>query len=122
VGEANFGWRVAPGFDAATVPLGAYPDTQSPWGLLDVSGATMEWTETTLFGTGGIRWRLQDGSWWGITGDDGFADAIHVHAGEFPSVSFGDFGFRIASSVPAPSTSALVASLALLSLNRRWRQ
>jgi formylglycine-generating enzyme required for sulfatase activity len=45
--NANSRWNglIFPGFDPFVVPLGAYPDTTSPWGLLDVAGAAKEWTE-----------------------------------------------------------------------------
>lgn len=79
-------------------------ETQSPWGLLDVAGGTMEWTESVITGTGGIMWRIQDGSRWGSHPSDGVGDALYSRAGEFPNGDFGDFGFRIASSVPAPSS------------------
>lgn len=45
--EANGGW-----FDSANsqyrVLLGAYPDIQTPWGLLDAAGGTSEWTEEVI--------------------------------------------------------------------------
>ena len=51
VGQGNFGFPVSQG--ANLIPLGAYPQTQSPWGLLDVAGGTLEWTEEILAPVGG---------------------------------------------------------------------
>lgn len=35
-----------PALNELTIPVGAYPNTLSPWSLLDVSGGATEWTET----------------------------------------------------------------------------
>ncbi|HMN41638.1 MAG TPA: SUMF1/EgtB/PvdO family nonheme iron enzyme [Phycisphaerales bacterium] len=121
-GQANFGWR-----DAAnsqwTVLLGAYPDTTSPWGLLDVAGGTAEWTEGVL-SFQGSRWRMYDGSSWGSTIGDGISDAIFAASGsDIPSIDFLNLGVRIASTVPTPPQSAfvLIGSLSLLARRRRRR-
>mgnify|MGYP001278515819 CR=1 FL=1 len=46
-GTANANWNDFrfPGQNPYSIPLGAYADTRSPWGLLDVAGGTSEWTE-----------------------------------------------------------------------------
>jgi formylglycine-generating enzyme required for sulfatase activity len=103
------------------IPLGAYPSTQSPWGLLDVSGATMEWTESIRTLDAGTRVRYLDGSYWnqGTFQADGL-DRITSTASEFPHVDPSHFGLRIASSIPSPSTCALaVGMLTMLSARRR---
>jgi formylglycine-generating enzyme required for sulfatase activity len=102
-GEANAG--AGSGFN---VPLGAYPTVQSPWGLLDVGGATSEWTESVIdFGTGG-KYRVFDGSrWLQDSFNAGLSDQIREYGGEFPHIDTFDFGLRIASSVPTPGSGAL---------------
>src|SRR5690606_38351242 len=57
-GETSAGYRL-PQFRHFDIPLGAYPDTLSPWGLLDVTGGTEEWTEETfeeIYSERRIRW------------------------------------------------------------------
>ncbi len=42
VGETSVGYN----WPGLPPPVGAYPDTQSPWGVLDLSGGVREWNET----------------------------------------------------------------------------
>lgn len=109
VGQANFGFTDG----AFTIPLGAYPQTQSPWGLLDVAGGTGEWTEDVLTGGFGIRWRRWEGSYW-LSGS-GIVDAVFTEGGDdFPHIADYRNGFRIASSVPAPGSCILGAGVFLM--------
>lgn len=123
VGQANFGWRDGANSQWTTL-LGAYPDTQSPWGLLDVAGGTAEWTEGVLFGAGDTKYRVYEGSYWGSSPGFAISDAAFSAGGaSFPSIDFLDLGFRIATTVPnPPSASVLIASLLLLSRRRRHVQ
>jgi len=43
-------------------PVGSYPDTVTPWGLLDASGGEEEWTETVLLDGDSLRRREKGGS------------------------------------------------------------
>ena len=45
-----------------TVPVGQYPDGQSPFGVLDMAGQVFEWT-ATLFRTEPPRYVVKGGSW-----------------------------------------------------------
>ena len=45
-----------------TVPVGKYPDGQSPYGVLDMAGQVFEWT-STLFRTEPARYVVKGGSW-----------------------------------------------------------
>ena len=45
-----------------TVPVGQYPDGQSPYGVLDMAGQVFEWT-ATLFRTEPPRYVVKGGSW-----------------------------------------------------------
>lgn len=117
--QANAGWQAGdfPGHNPFTVPLGAYPDVESPWGLFDTSGGTAEWTEEIGLVSGVFPvFRGFDGSAWTVPG----LDQVHFRGGDSPSFSFYDLGFRVASSVPAPGTSALLAGL-LVHFSRRRR-
>ena len=120
-GEANYGWDAGPIFGSPfTVPLGAYPTVQSPWGLLDTSGGTSEWTESISSSDGFDRYRIVDGSTYGGPQFDGITDRISTYfADEFPSISSIDFGFRIATSVPSPCGCVAFGLSSLWILRRR---
>ena len=98
MGIANFGFTNG----AFSVPLGAYPQSQSPWGLLDVAGGTSEWTESIVTTSDGVRNRIYDGSWWSSDQFYGVADATYGESADFPHIAGYQNGVRIASSVPAP--------------------
>ncbi|MCC5786485.1 MAG: SUMF1/EgtB/PvdO family nonheme iron enzyme [Phycisphaerales bacterium] len=94
------------------IPLGAYPDEASPWGLLDISGGATEWTEEHI----DLRWRVVNGS------SAGFAHAPldwieHIGAQLPDSRNYN--GLRIASVVPAPSTGMLLVTTLAVVLRRR---
>ncbi len=105
-GQAN--WGVFAG--SSGVPVGAYVDQQSPWGLLDVAGGRSEWTETWLQGgSQSAIYRAWDGSW---AGQDFFwqsnFDAPNTYSFDYPESNESAFGFRIAAAIPTPSTVALI--------------
>lgn len=121
---ANAAWSAInyPGFSPFNVPLGAYATTTSPWGLLDVAGATSEWTEQALSlpGEDGPRDRVFDGSAWDFT-TSGLPDQPGFRRGGDRPNFFGyDIGLRVAAAVPAPAASALFAMSACgLAVRRR---
>jgi len=117
--QANAGWDGIPGYDPFAVPLGAYPDVTSPWGLFDVAGATTEWTESIFSGPGIPPTRNVDGSAWVVGG--AASDRIGSVSSSFPSFDTFDHGFRIASSVPAPSSGMLLL-VAVAYSGRRTRR
>ncbi len=126
--QANYGWDEFrfPGYGSPfAVPLGAYPDVQSPWGLLDVAGATAEWTEQISYGTfEGPDARYVEGSHWNGAPGYGLGDSISFSPGQLaPYLSAFDFGFRVASVVPGPSPLAAIvcASGCVLVLTKRRR-
>jgi formylglycine-generating enzyme required for sulfatase activity len=123
--QTNYGWESQnfPGYSPFTVPLGAYPDVQSPWGLLDVSGATSEWTEEIRNFAGGGMTRVYDGSSWNDLGS-GVVDPIWLRSSTEPWISAYGHGFRIASNVPGPSPLlVMVLSSGCVALvNRRRRR
>lgn len=103
--QANAGWFPYDGYDPMRVPLGAYANEMSPWGLFDVAGGTAEWTESVLQLISGTRFRFLDGSAW-VAGPP-VRDAITASSADFPSFSTFDYGFRIASSIPTPASGVL---------------
>ena len=120
VGETNANLYDTLGFEAWQVPVGSYPETQSPWGLLDVSGGATEWTESWLAEEASVR--ITDGS----SIDDYLPpefdpDRIgNAHIAGSPDFGPRNYGLRLASAVPAPSGAALLTS-ALAFAGRRRR-
>ncbi len=101
IGQTSAGLTSAPGYaNVLDIPLGAYPDAHSPWGLLDVSGGVREYTEETDAGPPHFD-RVVKGAYAGATG---FAlNAHQVYNLNFQSPIFASFaGLRVASAVPAP--------------------
>ncbi|MGH7130497.1 MAG: SUMF1/EgtB/PvdO family nonheme iron enzyme [Phycisphaerales bacterium] len=113
IGGAN--WGTQP--NGELIPLGAYPDFQSPWGLLDSSGGTAEWTESFRELVTGNRRYFEGSSW--FDGNEG--DSIWSFGGDFPSFSPLYYGVRIASDVPGPGTFLALAPLSLILSHRRQR-
>ncbi|MBX9736681.1 MAG: formylglycine-generating enzyme family protein [Phycisphaerales bacterium] len=104
------------GIDPFSISLGAYPQTQSPWGLLDVAGGTWEWTEEVRTTFGNPTQRIFDGSAWTQTQ---FLDEIQYGGSDFPSYSGIFSGLRIASAIPSPSASMALVGLLVVTMRRR---
>lgn len=118
-GQANSGFRLDL-FGELRIPLGAYPDVRSPWGLLDVAGATTEWTETIWRTQSGLpSLRMIDGSYY-ATFSPGM-DTVAGGGASHPSDFFSEFGLRLASSVPSPSAVVLGSLGFCVAINRRRR-
>lgn len=103
VGDANAGFTL-PGQSEFLIPLGAYPQTSSPWGLLDLAGFTKEYTESIFpdpNNPGMQTARITAGSYWtnGWVG----GDLPYQIGASLPAHSDLIVGFRFASAVPAPS-------------------
>ncbi len=96
-GQTSAGWT--DGFSGEyLIPLGAYPDSLSPWGMLDTSGGTAEWVEEVF--------RHERGYFGSVAGQSAGFDVIYQISSIYPS-STAFNGFRLASAVPAPSWCAL---------------
>ncbi len=103
-GQANTGFFL-PNAGQFYIPLGSYPETQSPWGLMDTAGATNEHTE--------FFWPLVmpserggRGSWAG--GAHEAADRIYFPWPSKPQYGFSMLGLRVASQVPAPASLVIL--------------
>jgi len=123
--KANYGWDQFrfPGENPFSVPLGAYPDTQSPWGLLDMAGATTEWLEDITSISSGQMFRHFEGSWRNSSPGYGIGDSIYTEMGNgFPYLDTNEFGFRIASVVPAPSSLMGMLGCVVLVTQRKRRE
>jgi formylglycine-generating enzyme required for sulfatase activity len=109
-GEANFGFTTGP-VSPFSIPLGAYSNTTSPWGLYDTAGATAEWTEGISGPFGASYWRDFRGPAWTDSPGNALASSIYYFGSDFPSLSTYDLGIRIASSVPAPGLCTIGAGV-----------
>lgn len=105
--------------------VGLYPDTQTPWGLLDASGGAREWTET-IFDTFIRTKRFVEGSQarypgLGLVGDLLLQDNIFEFkiGDSFNSIEY--VTARFAAAVPAPGVPG-VAAVALLAASTRKRR
>ena len=100
IGQTSAGYVAGPGeLSEFFIPLGSYPEVQSPWGLLDVSGGAAEWTEDWLFPEF-PRYRTINGApagEWLFSGID--LDLIYRHTDGLPHLNgLGVGGLRIASA------------------------
>lgn len=101
------------------IPLGAYPDQLSPWGLFDTSGGTTEWNERVAPGLGQPSGRGLFGASAGATSTD---DSIYGTSGVGPGNGGIAYGFRIASSIPSPGVGTAVLVIGgMLSASRKRR-
>jgi formylglycine-generating enzyme required for sulfatase activity len=115
--QANSDWS-GPNFPGRLVPLGSYPNAQTPWGLLDAAGGTGEWTES-IYTVQSRMSRISEGSEWD---DDASGDEIFLLGGTFrPNTSSTDIGLRIATSIPQPGILATALPCVLLTLRRSRR-
>jgi len=105
--DPNFAWRI---------PLGAYPQSQSPWGLLDTSGGAAEWDEEPF-----NLPNPSDRGWFGASAGDPATqlDSIFGIGSEIPSFQYSWIGLRIASTVPSPSGLVSISILSPFALRRR---
>jgi len=122
VGHANAGFTL-PGQAEFLIPLGSYPETASPFGLLDLSGSTKEMIETVFPDPNrpGTFYRTIAGSYWtnGWVG----GDLPYQIGAVLPTQASLNFGFRLASTVPGPSSFCVLAVAAhILSPRRRGRR
>lgn len=116
--QANAGWDNINfvGSNPFGIPLGAYTNVTSPWGLYDTAGGTSEWVEeANLLHTA----RGASGSAWTVSSAPLMDQLYIIGNGGFPSLSTFDLGFRIASSVPSPGLSALALVCLTHTLRRR---
>lgn len=115
-GQANSGFTLPNGGEWS-IPLGSYPQTVSPWGLLDAAGGTAEWTES-IRTVGALRGRIVDGSAGGLSATQA-GDLSYSYGDDSPASGAGIYGFRIASSVPSPGVPVVFGIGALYCCRRR---
>lgn len=111
-----------PGFYELRIPVGSYPDTTTPWGLLDASGGAAEATEEWAPIPGINFYRIWEGSIAGpdLTGNSNNRDLVNRGIDETPFEMIGGLGLRVAS-VPAPGVGLPLIACGLLASVRRRR-
>ncbi|CAG1009441.1 hypothetical protein PHYC_03703 [Phycisphaerales bacterium] len=82
-------------------PVGSYPTTQSPWGLLDGSGGESEWLEWDAPTAWLVRTRGSESN----LRHPQLADRLDNTGGDWPDIAGN--GLRLASIAPAPGTAFL---------------
>lgn len=119
VGTTSAGWEDPndPLAGAWHIPLGAYPNVVSPWGLLDTSGGASEWTEEIAgYAPTDERWALGPPAGFGGVH---FGQFERIYSGFPENVTGSPYaGLRIVSAVPSP-TILSVAWASLLYVARR---
>lgn len=103
-------------FDWTTLPLGAYAGVTTPWGLLDASGGSREWTDS-LFGDEN---QYLEGSRAGNGIDDLALDLVDRFNAHDAASRTG--GLRVASRVPSPSAASLLTIGVWIHTQRRRRR
>ena len=112
---AGAGYNVGP----YPYPVGSYPGSVTPWGLLDAIGGQREWTETVFdlqlldgqLASRGHFYRGSNGSAVGTANEND--DFMLISSQGYPA------GLRIASPMPAPATAG--GLLVFIALFGRWR-
>lgn len=117
-GTTSFGYEPENPFAEWNIPLGAYPQSVSPWGLLDVSGGAREWTEY-IFWPGmpyerGILGSDAGGPSFPIVDDVSVVQSLHPADAQ-------SAGLRIVSPIPAPSSCLAIVGMGVVIL-RRFRK
>lgn len=102
-----------PPWNHGTIPVGAYPDAQSPWGILDGSGGVAEWCE----GDAGVAMRWFQGSSTHQT-NAWLDDRIDI-PGRFGEFRSPFAGIRLVGAVPSPGSVVLLLLLPIVSRRRR---
>ncbi|MCX5690362.1 MAG: SUMF1/EgtB/PvdO family nonheme iron enzyme, partial [Planctomycetota bacterium] len=121
VGQANAGFFFS-NDSQYLIPLGAYPQTVSPWGMIDAAGGTCEFLETS-YTANGLTQRMTKGSY---AGSDGLEARILDNLSGFgaadPSARENLYGLRVAAVVPSPNVAIVVVSGVFVSTFQRRRR
>ncbi len=122
VGQTSAGLDITdPLLGERDVPLGAYADQMSPWGLLDLSGGGKEWTEAWALDT--FRYaRVTEGEAAGPLFPGSISSDEIDYFGAIAPWSGGGMSFRVASSVPSPGSTFCIMSVGWSFLGRSRRR
>lgn len=119
VGTTSAGYDTNMPFGEWDIPLGAYLDALSPWGLWDTSGASQEWTEEVITPEF-RRARALKGSYAGPAGSIE-SDHVSRYSAMYPESALAS-GLRVVSAVPSISSGALIVMVIVTTNFRRRRK
>lgn len=115
-----------PGIDTSMIPVGAYGDVVSPWGLYDTSGGETEWTGdigVNYFFGGDIvaenRYVLGTGLYSTSSFFSDPTDGLLVQLFAGANIGGTPAGFRIASLVPSPCAAGVLLAGVTMTVRRR---
>lgn len=94
-----------------SIVVGSYPDSQSPWGLLDTSGGVSEWIEEPFYSDYERTRVTERGLMGGFDGDGRYqpnSSTVWSISSASPRQSSSGDGLRIAT-IPAPSSLIILA-------------
>lgn len=118
VGTTSAGVVISdPPFGEWDIPLGAYTDSVSPWGLWDTSGGTQEYNEEIAYAPYATE-RMSGGSYAGQPGTSFFESVYGFGFSASPQISSVFTGLRIAS-VPSCGALGLVIACGAVGSRRR---
>ncbi len=103
--------------DGFPMSVGSFPDTQSPWGILDMEGGVSEWGSEAFGESQHIRY-IMGSPWY----NDDYGELIHIDQVARTganSLFFTNGGIRLVSIVPSPSSSVVLAVGVLANRRRR---
>lgn len=101
-------------------PVASYVNTQSPWGLFDLTGSGRDWNEDA---STDLLSRIFSGSWY-RDAVPWFTDSLYYNAQGGVSISNEgvNYGFRVAAVIPSPGSGGvvMVMMVGVMSGRRRW--
>ena len=115
-GETSTGLEWGP--EAFAIPLGAYPNATSPWGLFDVTGGAEEWTEEIK---GDFEFRTTKGAGVAEWPELYYLDQAGFQYWQTPGFPGLLSGLRVASVTPSPGAIWLVPGICLWASRRSRR-
>jgi len=126
-GETSFRWSPAdPTFFPTTLPVAAYPGSQSPWGLLDTSGTFTEQLEDIRPSSdpGFPEYdRLTAGTMAGLIGPPEFETPMEQLGFYGAGSANQDFvSFRLATAIPSPGAGFIVGLLLVMRSGSRRKR
>ncbi len=121
VGQTSGGYTDPVGY-SQEYPLGSYPETLTPWGLLDATGAMTEWTEGYLF-AGQPTERIADSSaaGWSMSAATLVDRAWSYYSGK-PGSTASSNGLRVTTRVVPAHSTGIVMSIALCTMTSSRRR
>jgi hypothetical protein len=94
------------------IPIGSYPDTMTPWGLLDASGGWLEMTDTAESGLAARTWGSSNAS-----PSDG--DSLTINSMGHRRLTTEGAGLRLATNVPTPGSLVTLGCAVVFAARRK---